>query len=216
MRFAALMVAVFGVVVSAQAPDLLDLRQSSMGGIGTITTGIHTVTQAGRSSTAKLEPIPLRLSLDWLDLSTYRDGDRFEFHVTLQNIGNSPVRVPWEPNPHMVVASATAPAMLEALLTVDIESPKGLLSVVVGELYGSSVSDQTSKILPPGAAAEIVASGAWQFLGYSSNDLIRVGLAPTVHVVARLRFITPIDQHMYRPLVSANTLPIVLKRLSER
>lgn len=204
---------VLSVALSAQAPDVLDLRQQVITG-GAATTELHTVTQPGLNPSTKLEQMPVRLSLDWLDLPTYRDGDRFVFHLTLRNVGKQSVRLPWEPNSQIVIAERSVPAMSRALVSIEIDSPKGLLTIPIGLLYGSNVPDQTTKLLQPGAQAEIVAAGAWQFLGYSSNDLLRMGLEPTVNVLARIQFVTPIDHHVYSPLVSTNKLPIVLDRVN--
>jgi hypothetical protein len=199
-----------------QAPDVLDLTQSWA---TAVESSDSDTAHPGRGSASGpgdhtvFERLGLQLKLESLDAPSYLDGDRFEFRTTLRNSSAQAILLPWERDRHRVVTGPDAP-MLEALMMVDVESSHGRLTIPIATLYGSSLSPTNTKLLRPGATAEIIASGNWNFMGYSSDDLRLKGVSQRVRVLAAIRFVKPLNGHWYASAESENRIPVVIERRS--
>jgi hypothetical protein len=199
--------------VSAQAPDILDLTQPRFVSGPTTSGGSGTGSAVGHSPHTVKEPSGIELRLESLDKQTYRDGESFEFRVSLLNSGGQAVTLPWEPDPQQIVTGPGAP-LIEALLVVDVESAEGRFTVPIAMLYGSKMSPGNTKVLQPRGRAEVIARGSWNLVSHSSQDLPALGLPRRATVGARLTFQSNIDGKTYADLSSGNRIPIVLERRS--
>lgn len=209
------------VAVSAQAPDVLDLTQPRLSSGHTTPNSRGTGSAVGRSSHAVTQPSGVQMRLESLDKDAYRDGEPSEFRVSLTNTTRQPVTLPWEPDPQQVVTGPGAP-LIEALLVIDVEPgrpvrdtgphPRGGVTVPIAILYGSKMSPANTKVLQPGARAEVIARGHWKFVAYSPEDLRAVAFPDNVNVGAQLIFRTRIDGNLYTDLSSGNRISIALER----
>jgi hypothetical protein len=210
-RLAVMLIGAMTVVLTAQTSDLLDLTQPR-GDSRRFTTEPVTVSGAGISSHARREQSSVRLNLDWFDRETYSDGESFVFHVTLENVGRNAVAFPWEPDSSRVATTPDA-AILKAVLTIEIDTRNPRLIVPIATLYGSSLTPNDTKVLQPGARAEIIAKGQWAFMGHEISELAQMHLPPELNVTARIGFMTSINGHLYDALKS-NKVVIRLERRS--
>jgi hypothetical protein len=220
-RFLVALVSSTVVAVSAQAPDVLDLTQPRHRADSTASSGPVTGSAVGFSPHTVKLPSGVQLRLESLDRNVYRDGEPFEFRVSLTNTTRQPVTLPWDPDPQQVVTGPDAP-LIKALLVIDVEPgrpvratgphPRGGVTVPIATLYGSKLSPGNTKVLQAGARAEVIARGHWEFRPYSSEDLRAAGFPATVNVGARLSFLTSIDGNAYDDLSSANRISIALNR----
>ena len=201
--------ATLGVVVSAQAPTVLDLTQKDLRpGMGTAATVFVPVT--GASSHAVREQLPLDVVLTWMDRSDYHEYDPFTFRVVLHNRGRAPVVLPWEPNRERVITSSDTPLM-QWLLAVGLEGGQfDRLTIPVATLYGSTLSSGSLQTIDPGKSVEIVASGQWKFLTPDAIRRAEATLPGMVNVRAHVAFLTGINGHVYQDLASTNHVSVAL------
>jgi len=209
-RFVVALVASTVAVVSAQAPDVLDLTQPRVSSGPTSNSPITGLT-VGRSPHATTQPSGVQLRLESLDKHAYRDGEPFVFRVSLINPTKESITLPWEPDPSQVATGPGAP-LIKALLVIDVESSQGRRTVPIAMLYGSKMSPGNTKVLHPGGRAEVIARGSWEFVPSSSEDLRAAAFPRNVNVAARLIFPTNIDGDAFSDLSSGNLISIELER----
>lgn len=199
-------------MLAAAQVDVLDLtRVRPSPWSGTEPRNPRAGSTTGFESHTPSERLSLEVKLDSLDSDSYLDGEPFEFRVTLKNIGNRPVVIPWEPDAQRVVTEEAAP-MLKALIAISADTSPRRLMIPIATLYGSAMSPMTVKRLGPGDQAQIIAQGRWNFMGYSSESLRAQDISPRLRILAELHFLTAFDGHRYGTVESTNRLPITLGR----
>jgi hypothetical protein len=156
--------------------------------------------------------MPLQIKLESMDRNVYRERDQFFCRLSLQNVGQQDLTIPWEPDPEKVVTSVDAP-MLEWLLVLSLDGREyDRLTFPIRTLYGSTFSPVTLKVLRPGEQAEIIARGKWQFVTDASAKRAEATLPRTVDVAARMDVLTGVKGHVYSDVISINRLPILLEQ----
>lgn len=117
----------------------------------------------------KREPLRVRLAAG---PSTNRLGADFVYDVTLENITEAPVRIPWEPDWRKVETGFEhdpPPGYLCARVTLWAASELGEQLVAEASLYGSNAAPGSLMTLRPGESVRIRAPGTWQ-LGAAPMD----------------------------------------------
>ena len=179
-----------------------------------MSSGSQLGSAAGVASHADFQRLPVYIELKSLDRADYRVHDPFAFRIELKNVGKQAVILPWEPDASQVVATVDAP-VFSAVIVVDVEGSDGRQTVPIAPLYGSKASPNSAKILAPGARFEIIASGYWTFLPSAANRGGTVVRQGPVAATARISFLSDIDGHMYRDLISTNTVRVELNSRKE-
>ena len=198
------------VILSPQTPNTLDLTQVRPS-VGSPTEGAaESGSIPGSGPHGLLEKSPLRLTLEWMDRDSYRDGDSFAFRVGIVNVSRAPVTLPWEPDSYRVANDGD---VMRMALTLAARTAKGELELPIATLYGSTMDPNSTKLLPPGVRVEILAKGRWRLPEAPSA---MIDLPATVDVGARLLFATRIDHHAYESLSSTNRVEVVLDRRARR
>ncbi len=201
--------------VSAQRDDLLDLTkergkvttsrgESRSGSIGGVT---H---QNSRPATP-----PLRFSLVSLDKQQYELSERFVYEISIENIGNQPFLLPWEPDKGKIEpkSPSTQAGLRRMSLFLVIEELNGNAVFGAQDIYGSDSVSRSLKKLNPGHKVRVRVPGGW-YLG--SEDMYKrvLPLLPrSFNVKAKLRLVdhTKSDIEQYEPLIS-NSWPVELRK----
>jgi hypothetical protein len=197
-----------GVVLSAQTPDTLDLTQVRPSS-GPMTAGPATGPATGFSAHTKREESPVKLTVEWMDRYGYRDNNSFVFRLAIVNVSAVPVTLPWEPNPDRVGYDSDA---LRAVITIDARMNDREFAVPIAVLYGSKADSNTTKVLRPGARAEIIARGKWRLAADSSSPSAKIDFPAEVDVSGRIIFASSIDRHAYKDATSTNRMRVVVDR----
>lgn len=204
-----LIVGVFSVLVSAQAPDLLDLT-AARPIYGPNTAGTVVVSGTGISSGGMRSQMPLSVMIESMDRDVYQEFDAFSFRIRLQNVGDTAVTIPWNPNANEIVTDVNVP-VLKCLLTFTVEGLEPDNPVFpIASLYGSTLSPGTLKVFQAGGSAQILGEGTFRFLTDASASHTRALLPRSLNVRARIAFLTSINGRVYNDLISNNRVPIVL------
>jgi hypothetical protein len=209
MRALACVVAsALSVVLSAQTPDTLNLTQVRPHS-GPRTAGTGTGPATGLSAHVKREESPVKLTVEWMDRYGYRDNDSFVFGLAIVNVSALPVMLPWEPDPDRIGNEADA---LRAVITIDARMNNREFTIPITVLYGSKADSNTTKVLRPGARAEIIARGKWRIAADSSSLSPKIDFPAEVDVSGRIIFASTIDRHAYKDAASTNRMRVVVAR----
>jgi hypothetical protein len=210
-RAIGLIIGIFGVALSAQAPDLLDLTAARVDS-GKNTAATSTGSAGGFASHTVRSRMPVKLTVESMDRDAYQETDTFTFRIRLTNVGRAAVTLPWTPTAGDVTSDMESP-VVRCLLAFDIHSPAlGSATFPIAVLYGSRLSPGTLKIIQPGESVQIVGEGNFRFLTDSLEQRARALMPFSGDLVARVGFLTGIERVVYEDLVSDNRVPITLER----
>lgn len=162
--------------------------------------------------------LPLEITLLNLDNGSYKMGQEMIYEVTIRNVGQDIVLIPWSPDPTEVrrngqtYPSGYADGNVGLVIHDEIAGDQ----VVYGPwLYGSDLVPSSLKKLRPGQTVRIRAPGRWAIADSNGSQRILSRL-PQKYVV-RARF--SLSNHTFapqpEPIMSANSVTVELKRRNE-
>jgi hypothetical protein len=179
----------------------LDLTQFRQSALRTRSWG------SGGGSTR--EPIiPLIVELVKLNKSSYALGEDLIFEVTLTNITDGDVFIPWEPDWTKIEVGYTQPptGYLKAHILLEADSEWGMLDSI-NVLYGSESVAGSIRQLSPGHSVRIRAPGRLAFpLSEEPQSEILGKLPVALDLHATIAFMyAALDAHISRRMASKST-----------
>ncbi len=171
MRVTALIVVLGGAVAAAQSPradHLLDILASRVtpqiavpANSGRLPAGAVSGTEGDQHRESRRLKVTL-LSLDRVD---YETGDSVIYELLIENIGNSPVVLPWSPD-HTLFTAGSVPAPLARaaifLEVLDHAGSKQIAWLEPSVLFGSEAVSGSLETLLPGETAWMRVPGFWR------------------------------------------------------
>ena len=156
--------------------------------------------------------LPLKLTLTKMDKQKYKLGEAFVYDVSLENVGDQILLIPWEPDKEKVQADPpTDPSKLrEVSLYLIFEELKSDAIFGSENIYASSSVPGSFKKLLPGQEVKIRVPGVWYFL----IENVRYQVLPTLPRVFTVQAKFILKEGIvkaYEPVFS-NSLQVELER----
>lgn len=198
-----------------QLEDFLDLTKYSRPGQetrGENQTASGTIEVGGGSGTRTPE-LPLKITLLSMDKNSYTLGDEAIFDVTLENIGQATIAIPWSPDSSIgsPFQDDSPPNNRLAVISLIVgTNPSNQQRAAAYGLYGSEIVQGSLKKLQPGHKVRIRVPFHWQFFdAEAARELVK---RSAQRFPVRAEIFLRGKRISYLPATSANSLTVELKR----
>jgi hypothetical protein len=213
MRWICRVSVIFGVlamlVTIASAQHKIDLTASSRSAQSSARQG-YGISAGARGVEGQRPPrLPAEVRLDWISRNDFILGGHVVSEVTIRNIGESVLTLPWSPERHPSPEAQSLERQLRIALSI-MTSKNVPISVSVVGLFGSTDREGTLLQLQPGETATVRAPG---WLTVPSSDLSRVlSSAPEPLEMRAIVNVSLTPGDWAEPLISENAVPITVRR----
>jgi hypothetical protein len=174
-----------------------------------INCGGSSTGQFGCSSPVK-KPSPLRVRLLKLDRGEYRRMDRIWYDVSITNVSDQRVTLPWSPVP-INRRDRPATGYRHALVELTFKRPNHDDWVADRfVLYGAPTVDGSLRVVHPGETVVVRMAGIFSGSGYQDSRNPMLYPTPDLQIAVAISMFAPSDE-MFRLseiAYSENTLPI--------
>ncbi len=214
---AALLCALLSLLLSlsalAQSVEILDLTKKT----GKPETGVSVTGGGGLigGTSTRKATLPLRVKLEKLDKQQYETGERFVYEISLENIGNEVLLLPWEPDEKKIQSGKSLGKPAESsVMYVSLAVDELDRDVIFGaeRIFSASSMPGTYKRLSPGQKVMIRASGVWFIGSADASKQLLLTLPRRLAVRAKIKIGDyPTDAKNYDPAFS-NALTIDLTK----